>query len=96
MHRHVPGGKPNTIIAMPSVNAFSLGALVAMYEHKVFALSVFWGINAFDQWGVELGKQLSKPIFDSLDVEFSSGGEKYSQSDAVTQFWVDQISKTSS
>lgn len=86
-HREVPGGKPNTIIAMPSVDACSLGALIALYEHKIFALSIFWQINAFDQWGVELGKQLSKPIFDSL-VASSDEGET---GDSTTQYWVERL-----
>ena len=63
----ISGDKPNTIIGMDCVCAESLGALIALYEHKTFVLSVIWGINAFDQWGVELGKQLSGPIFSAMD-----------------------------
>ena len=62
----ISGGKPNTIIGMDSVNPKTLGALLSLYEHKTFVQSVLWGINAFDQWGVELGKQLSGPIFEAM------------------------------
>ncbi len=65
-HKVVPGNRPSTIIAMDKLTPECLGALVALYEHKVFVQSVIWGINPFDQWGVELGKQLSGPIFDEL------------------------------
>lgn len=63
----ISGNKPNTLIGMDCVCAESLGALIALYEHKTFVLSVIWGINPFDQWGVELGKQLSGPIFSAMN-----------------------------
>ena len=47
---------------MDTVNPFTLGAVIAMYEHKIFAQGVIWDINSYDQWGVELGKQLAKAI----------------------------------
>ncbi len=59
MHRVHPGGRPVTMLVMPTVDAFSLGALVALYEHKVFVQGVIWNINPFDQWGVELGKKIA-------------------------------------
>lgn len=65
-HRVFEGGRPSTTILMPCIDARSLGALLALYEHKVFVQSVVWGINAFDQWGVELGKQLASVIDDEL------------------------------
>jgi glucose-6-phosphate isomerase len=54
-----PGNRPSNLILLPRLDPFHLGALMAMYEHRTFALSVLWGINAYDQWGVELGKQLA-------------------------------------
>jgi Glucose-6-phosphate isomerase len=86
-HRVHPGGRPSTLIVMPSLTAHSLGALLALYEHKVFVEGVLWGINPFDQWGVEFGKALAKHItqqFDdpqSLPVEF----------DASTAYWVREL-----
>jgi glucose-6-phosphate isomerase len=61
-HRTCPGNRPSTMLVLPEANAFHLGMLIALYEHKVYAASVIWDINAFDQWGVELGKQLANRI----------------------------------
>jgi glucose-6-phosphate isomerase len=58
-HRAFPGNRPSVSILLPSLTPEALGALVALYEHKVACLGAFWGINPFDQWGVELGKQLT-------------------------------------
>lgn len=55
-HKVIPGNRPSNILVMNRIAPFNLGALVALYEHKVFVQSAIWGINAFDQWGVELGK----------------------------------------
>ena len=52
---------------MDKVEPYALGALVALYEHKIFTQGVIWNINSFDQWGVEYGKQLAKQILDELD-----------------------------
>ena len=57
-HAAVPGNRPSSFIALPDLDARSLGALLAMYEHRTFAAAVLWNINAFDQWGVEVGKKL--------------------------------------
>lgn len=72
-HRVFSGSRPSTTILLPSVNAASLGALLALYEHKVYIQSVIWGINAFDQWGVELGKQLASVIERQLADGLSDG-----------------------
>src|SRR4030095_10596307 len=58
--RTFPGDRPSTTMLLDALNPESLGALLALHEHKVFVQSVLWGINAFDQWGVELGKSLAK------------------------------------
>lgn len=58
-HRSFPGNRPSTILLHQRLDAFSLGRLIALYEHKVFVEGVIWGINSFDQWGVELGKKLA-------------------------------------
>jgi glucose-6-phosphate isomerase len=57
-HRAAPGNRPSTLIRLARLDARSLGALLALYEHRTFVQSVVWNINAFDQWGVEIGKQL--------------------------------------
>jgi glucose-6-phosphate isomerase len=66
-HKVIPGNRPSSTILMQEVTPASLGALIAAYEHKVYAQSVILGINAFDQWGVELGKVMSKDIFEALN-----------------------------
>jgi glucose-6-phosphate isomerase len=57
-----PGNQPSNTIALEKVTPYNLGMLMAMYEHKVFVQGVIWGINSFDQWGVEYGKQLARRI----------------------------------
>ncbi|QJR12300.1 Glucose-6-phosphate isomerase [Usitatibacter rugosus] len=60
--RSCPGGRASTTIVMPALDPFHLGSLLALYEHKVFAEGALWGINSFDQWGVELGKKIAGSI----------------------------------
>jgi glucose-6-phosphate isomerase len=61
-HRHFPGNRPSTFLLLEQLTPASLGALLALQEHRVFASGAIWGINSFDQWGVELGKVLAKDI----------------------------------
>jgi glucose-6-phosphate isomerase len=65
-HRDCPGNRPSTTIVLPALDPASLGALVALYEHKVFAQGVLWGVNSFDQFGVELGKAIAGRILPAL------------------------------
>ena len=65
-HRDCPGDRPSTVIAMPALDPASLGALVAFYEHKTFAQAVIWGVNPFDQFGVELGKALAGRVLPAM------------------------------
>jgi len=65
-HKVVPGNRPSNTIVIDELTPKNLGSLIAFYEHKTHALSVLLDINPFDQWGVELGKQLGKPIYQSL------------------------------
>ena len=61
-HKVHAGNRPVSIVAFERLDARTLGSLVALYEHKVFTQSVIWGINAFDQWGVELGKKMCDEV----------------------------------
>ena len=61
-HRREPGNRPSSILQFKKFTARDLGRLLAIYEHKVFTQGVLWNINSFDQWGVELGKQLARQI----------------------------------
>ncbi|MGI4849017.1 MAG: glucose-6-phosphate isomerase [Janthinobacterium lividum] len=78
-HRVFPGNRPSNTILMDALTPATLGALIALYEHKVFVQGVAWGINSFDQWGVELGKVLAKKILQELE-----GGVAASTNDAST------------
>ena len=66
-HRTFPGDRPSTTIVYDQLDPATLGTLIALYEHRIFAQSVLWDINAFDQWGVELGKQLAAQITPAFD-----------------------------
>jgi glucose-6-phosphate isomerase len=71
-HKIIPGNVPSNTLMIDKITPHSLGALIALYEHKVFTQGVIWGINSFDQWGVELGKQLAKGIIPVLTGEKSA------------------------
>jgi glucose-6-phosphate isomerase len=65
-HKTMPGNKPSNTLLFNQVDPKTLGAMVAMYEHKVFVQGAIWGVNSFDQWGVELGKELGNQVLDKL------------------------------
>lgn len=65
-HRQYAGGRPSTLLLLDALTPQALGMLIALYEHSVYAQSVVWGINAFDQYGVELGKQLANRLLPAL------------------------------
>ena len=66
-HKVFPGNRPTNTIVFKKLTPRTLGALIALYEHKIFVQGVVWRVNSFDQWGVELGKQLAKTILPELD-----------------------------
>ena len=61
-HRQFTGNRPTNTLFIEEVSAYTVGMLVALYEHKVFVQGLVWGIDSFDQWGVELGKELAKSL----------------------------------
>ena len=65
-HRSFPGNRPSTTLLLDRLTPHSLGALIALYEHRVFTSGALWGINSFDQWGVELGKVLCRDLLPRL------------------------------
>ncbi|WP_079435674.1 glucose-6-phosphate isomerase [Zoogloea sp. LCSB751] len=73
-HKVFAGNQPSTTIILPRIVPYYLGMLLALYEHKVFVQGVIWGINSFDQWGVELGKQLAGRLLPALKGEADSEG----------------------
>jgi len=68
-HRVLEGNRPSNVILAERLTPFSLGALIALYEHKVFVQGTIWGIDSFDQWGVELGKVLATRVTEELEAE---------------------------
>lgn len=62
VQRNCPGNRPSTFLLLQALDPASLGALIALYEHRVFVSGAVWGINSFDQWGVELGKKLAQEL----------------------------------
>jgi glucose-6-phosphate isomerase len=82
-HRVFPGNRPGNTILMQTLSPATLGALIALYEHKVFVQGVIWDVNSFDQWGVELGKVLAKNIHALLDGGTDSGSAAAGSSDLL-------------
>jgi len=72
-HRTFPGNRPSTTLLLEQLTPASLGALIAMYEHRVFTSGAVWGINSFDQWGVELGKALANDLLPRLASGYADG-----------------------
>ncbi len=75
-YRFFAGNHPTNTILAERLTPFTLGQLVAIYEHKVFTQGTIWNINSFDQWGVELGKQLATAIIPELDSDPDGGGSE--------------------
>jgi glucose-6-phosphate isomerase len=80
-HKIIPGNVPSNTIVMQNINPETLGALIALYEHKVFVQGIIWRINSFDQWGVELGKHMASKLVpvlqgsaESAALDGSTGG----------------------
>ena len=90
-HKVIEGNKPSSTIIMQALTPSALGALIAAYEHKVYVQSVILGINAFDQWGVELGKQLSSELFQVI-----SSDESCTKFDASTNGLINYSKKNKS
>jgi glucose-6-phosphate isomerase len=65
-HRRYPGNRPSTLLLLDALTPYALGMLIALYEHSVYLQSVLWQINAFDQFGVELGKRLAGQLLPAL------------------------------
>jgi glucose-6-phosphate isomerase len=68
-HRVMEGNRPTNVVLAEQLTPYTLGALVALYEHSVFTQGTIWGIDSFDQWGVELGKALAAAIAPELETK---------------------------
>ena len=85
--RTFPGNRPSSLIVMDALTPHALGALIALYEHKTFVEGVVWGINSFDQWGVELGKVMANRILPELQ-----GGPRAAH-DPSTSAWIERLKR---
>jgi glucose-6-phosphate isomerase len=74
-HRVFPGNRPSTTLAYPKLTPFTLGQIIALYEHRVFVEGVILGLNSYDQWGVELGKELALALQPVLEGRTSTTGK---------------------
>jgi glucose-6-phosphate isomerase len=84
-HKTFPGNRPSNTILLSKLTPYTLGQLVALYEHKIFVQGAIWGINSFDQWGVELGKKLALTILDDLS------GHDRAAHDSSTNALIDRV-----
>lgn len=85
-HKVFPGNRPSNTLFYPKLTPEMLGSLVALYEHKVFVQGVIWNINSFDQWGVELGKQLAKALLPKVQGDASEEGHDSSTQGLVRYY----------
>ena len=85
-HRVAPGERPSNTILFDRLDAFSLGRLIALYEHKVAVQGCLWGIDSFDQWGVELGKVLANGILPELTPGAAQGAHDSSTNGLIARF----------
>lgn len=96
-HKSFPGNRPSTTILYEVLSPRSLGALIALYEHKIFVQGVIWNVNSFDQWGVELGKQLANVILKEMEGgDGGSGSQSSPVHDASTAGLLAHILQASS
>jgi glucose-6-phosphate isomerase len=86
-HRTFPGNRPSSVLLAEALTPFTLGALVALYEHVVFSQAVIWDIDAFDQWGVELGKVLALRIGEELAAVTDPPADAHDPSTAALIRW---------
>jgi glucose-6-phosphate isomerase len=89
-HKVFEGNHPSNAILLQKLTPHTLGMLVALYEHKIFVQGVIWNLNSYDQWGVELGKQLASRILPELHADAQVSGH-----DASTNALINYYRRTS-
>jgi len=85
-HKTMPGNNPSNTLIFDELNPASLGALIALYEHKVFVQGCIWDLNSFDQWGVELGKDLGNKVLDMIQGRMNIDGADASTQALIKRF----------
>ena len=88
-HRHYPGNQPSNTLLLGELTPYSMGQLIALYEHQVYVASVIWNINPFDQWGVELGKKMATTTYGVL-----TRGESLATLDPSSQQLLQRVLRT--
>jgi glucose-6-phosphate isomerase len=78
-HKTFPGNRPSNTLVLPRLSPSTLGQLIALYEHKIFVQGSIWGIDSFDQWGVELGKVLARDIAEQFSQDSANAGDSSTQ-----------------
>ncbi len=86
LHKSFPGNRPSNSFLYRKLNPHTLGMLIALYEHKIFTQGAIWNVNSFDQWGVELGKQLAKAILPELTARADSTAHDSSTNGLINAF----------
>jgi len=86
-HKRYRGNQPSTTVLLDRLTPETLGSLIALYEHKVFVQAVIWDINPFDQWGVELGKQIAEKTQQMLEGDATPDGMDASTRGLMEAFW---------
>ncbi len=85
-HKVMPGNRPTSVLMVRDLDPFTLGALVALYEHSVFVQGAVWGINSFDQWGVELGKKVALGILSVIETGEGQGALDSASAHSVDRY----------
>jgi glucose-6-phosphate isomerase len=85
-HRVFPGNRPSLLLAYPQLTPETLGKLIALYEHRIFTEAAIWNINAFDQWGVELGKELATRLHPAVSGEADASAQDSSTAGIINFF----------
>jgi glucose-6-phosphate isomerase len=85
-HKVFPGNRPSNMFVVDKLTPTALGALIALYEHKIFVQGVIWGVDSFDQWGVELGKQLAGNLLKAFADPDAAQGQDASTADLVARY----------
>jgi glucose-6-phosphate isomerase len=94
-HKVMPGNRPTTSILATRLTPSVLGQLIALYEHQVFTEGVVWGIDSFDQWGVELGKTQAKALLPVITSDNSPAKQSDSSTDALVRHYRAERGRTS-
>jgi len=85
-HMVFEGNHPSNTLLLKKLTPYSLGSLIALYEHKIFVQGVVWNLNSYDQWGVELGKQLAKKILDEIESSDTSAAHDSSTTNLISYY----------